>query len=723
MVEGMFYWMRVNLFVFCFVAIVSDAFAIRLEYEEGIPQIQFGVDELHQATEVVEIEADSKRITLKIDPSLSKGYLIRSADGQVEAWGADARETMYAALDLAESIRLGKDIFLEGDKRREPYIDRRGIKFNIPLDARTPSYDDTGDAAQKNIVEMWSMDFWVAYLDQLARDRYNVLTLWNPHPFPSMIELEAYPDVALDDVCVTTAVPNGRENEWGEPQLVSETVVANLKVVKRIPIADKIQFWRAVMKHAKDRGIDVYVITWNIALNSVANAVPDYYRTYATSVPNEKPGKYGISHDVLNPKTIRYLRDAVKTFILTYPDLKGIGVTAGEHFPPGDHYDREEWLWESYGLGILDAKSAQPKRTVEFIHRFWNTGFENIMKYWGQYPDSFTFSFKYARARLYSSPKIPFADEHVADMKPRGMKSWWNLRNDDIFVHRWGDPDYVRDFFKNMDLEATAGYYMGSDGYVWGREFVSRNPELHGELEINKHWFAHMLWGRLGYDPELDADYFKARLAERFPGVDAAHLLSTWQAASKIIPLINRYYWRNWDHMWSVENCMSHYDGFQDVLQFTRNETMQGSGLVNIRDYVRDTLAGKQLSGDGPMQVADQLEALCETTLVEADKIATMSANLTATVDDMRGMAWLGLYYAHKFRSAASLALYQETNDKSHQLAAVAQMEEGYDACTRYADHSQARYHTQMLARPGRLDWSALLQFVRSELAYLKKLP
>ena len=37
---------------------------------------------------------------------------------------------------------------------------RRGIKFNIPLDARTPSYSDNNFAAQQNIAEMWSLDFW-----------------------------------------------------------------------------------------------------------------------------------------------------------------------------------------------------------------------------------------------------------------------------------------------------------------------------------------------------------------------------------------------------------------------------------------------------------------------------------------------------------------------------------------------------------------------------------
>ena len=36
--------------------------------------------------------------------------------------------------------------------------------------------------------------------DAMARDRYNVLTLWNLHPFPSMVKVPEFPDVALDDV-------------------------------------------------------------------------------------------------------------------------------------------------------------------------------------------------------------------------------------------------------------------------------------------------------------------------------------------------------------------------------------------------------------------------------------------------------------------------------------------------------------------------------------------
>ncbi|MBM4029321.1 MAG: hypothetical protein FJ280_28585, partial [Planctomycetes bacterium] len=97
--------------------------------------------------------------------------LRRKAEGTRTTYvvlGADPVGAMYGGLDLAEAVRLGTLADLQ-DSEHTPYIARRGIKFNIPLDARTPSYSDAGDAAQQNIPEMWSLEFWREFLDELAR--------------------------------------------------------------------------------------------------------------------------------------------------------------------------------------------------------------------------------------------------------------------------------------------------------------------------------------------------------------------------------------------------------------------------------------------------------------------------------------------------------------------------------------------------------------------------
>ena len=152
-------------------------------------------------------------------------------------------------------------------------------------------------------------------------------------------------------------------------------------------------------------------------------------------------------------------------------------------YPMSDD-DKESWLWETYGKGIKDAKAQQPGRTVNFIHRFWWTDMNLILKYWGDYPDPFDMSFKYAKAHIYSAVNPSFHEPLLDWMAPHNLKSWWNLRNDDIFIHRWGNPEFVSQFIRHLPAEQTSGYHMGSDGYVWGKEFISKNPELSGQLEI-----------------------------------------------------------------------------------------------------------------------------------------------------------------------------------------------------------------------------------------------
>src|SRR6188768_3814458 len=86
------------------------------------------------------------------------------------------------------------------DVQIAPRIEQRGIKFNIPLDARSPSYSDDSTSAQANIPEMWSRAFWTRMFDEMARHRYNLISLWSLSPFPSLVNVADYPNASLADV-------------------------------------------------------------------------------------------------------------------------------------------------------------------------------------------------------------------------------------------------------------------------------------------------------------------------------------------------------------------------------------------------------------------------------------------------------------------------------------------------------------------------------------------
>jgi len=103
---------------------------------------------------------------------------------------------------------------------------------------------------------------------------------------------------------------------------------------------------------------------------------------------------------------------------------------------------------------------------------------------------------------MYSITNPPMVKPALALLPPR-TKMWLTVRNDDIYTFRFGDPDYLRDYVVSMPpAEQLGGFYMGSDGYCPGREFLDRDPEPGPrQLVIEKQWYSFMLLGRLSFNP------------------------------------------------------------------------------------------------------------------------------------------------------------------------------------------------------------------------------
>ena len=517
-----------------------------------------------------------------------------------------------------------------------------------------------------------------------------------------MVKLDDYPDVALNDVWGTSIDPQKEPSAWTVPELPSIKPVENKVVLKKMSIDDKIVFWKKVMQHAHDRGIEIYYVTWNICLNGAAPLG-------SNKEAGDKKGKYGITNNYKNPISIDYLRKSVKEFLLTYPHVTGIGVTAGENMRnPMTDDDKEKWLWDTYGKGILDAKAKQPERTVNFIHRFWWTDAEKVEKYWGDYPDSFEMSFKYAKARLYSSTKPVFHEPLIDWMKPQGLKSWWNLRNDDNYIFRWGDHRYVSSFIKNLPYDYTAGFQMGSDGYVWGKEFISKNPKFSGEYEADKFWYRFLLWGRLGYNPEIDENRFSKILENRFNGINGNALNKLWQKASEVIPEINKFHWRDWDYMWQPETCMDIWNDMKDVNTFRLVKTMKGTNTLNIVDYVKAYTTNQYINKKTPKDVANYLEEISNHVLEEYKtfSLTKEDSELNETLIDIRSMGVLGHYYSNKINGALALEFFKVTGEDSYKKEAITYLEKAVTHWELYASINIDRYKSQNMSRLRTFDFS-----------------
>lgn len=614
--------------------------------------------------------------------------------------GFDNAGAMYGGLDVAEAIRLGTLAGLK-DADHSPRIARRGIKFNITLDRRTPTYSDNSDSAQSNIPEVWDMRFWHEYLDEMARCRFNVLSLWSLHPFPSIVKVPEYPDVALTDVWGNQEKFDLNFN-MNSSAMAAPFQLKNVEIVKRMTIGRKIDFWREVMQYAKDRGIDIYWFTWNIFV-------------WGTE------GKYGLTEDGNNPNTIAYFRASVRETVRTYPLLAGIGITAGENMKSKQGpFDHEKWLWQTYGEGVRDALRNEPGRQFRLIHRYHQTGQRDALNAFKDYPGPFDFSFKYSVAHMYSETDPPFITP-VLEHMPKSVRTWLTVRNDDIYSYRWGDPDFARDYVRRIPgPDRVAGFYMGPDGYCWGREFIDREPDTPRRLVMQKQWYSFMMWGRLSYDPDLPNALFERTLAARFPQAPAAALYKAIASASKIIPQITRFFWRDLDFQWFPEADISK-SGFYTVKDFAQGVTMPGSGILNIRQWRSRVIKGAAMEGTTPPQVAEMLRTSAADALRLVSELRRFEGNnkeLRLTLGDSEAMAHLGNYYAEKILGASDLALFDQNGNSDLKRSAIGHLEAALDHWKKYAAVATSQYKPQKLGRIGYVvDLNALTPKVREDVA------
>lgn len=634
--------------------------------------------------------ADAVRISLSVGApadanAVAQSYRIRvrqeNGHRSITVRGADAVGVMYGGLDIAEAIHTGT-LGSWQDSDHTPHIARRGIKLNIPLDLRTPTYTDPSDAAQANIPEMWSMDYWRELFDDMARHRYNVISLWTLHPFPSIVKVPEFPHVALDDVWRTREKLDESLSSNGDG-FVRPSMLANHEVVKRMTIDEKIQFWRDVMQLAQDRGVDVYWFIWNVFLYGAE-------------------GKDGITSDEGAPRTIEYFRASVRETIKTYPLLAGFGITAGESMAEEiGGMTKEQWLWKTYGEGIRDGLKETPDRKFRLIHRFHMTALSAIRKEFAELPCTLDLSFKYAIAHMYSVPN-PSMIQPVLPLLSPELRCWLTVRNDDIYSFRWADVDYARAFIKAIPgADKIAGFYMGCDGYLWGRDFLTKDPGGPRPTVMQKQWLSFALWGRLAYEPDLPAVTFERLIAARFPGADVAKLTTAWADASKTFPCITRFFWGDIDLKWFPEACRQKR-GFYTVRDFVEGGTMPGAGVLNIMEWRRSRLALQKPVSVTPLEIAATLESHATKALQALPQLrratvtgAGSAREYAATLGDIEAMSHLGLYYAAKVRGACDLALFDQSGDARQQVSAVQHLEA---ALGHWKDYSAA--YTRQYVQP-----------------------
>jgi len=537
--------------------------------------------------------------------------------------GGDAVGAMYGGLQIAENISA-KGFSSSFDSEESPFMMNRGMKLNLPMDRRIPTYVGgwSSASAKKAIPHVWDMTFWKTLIDQQARNRYNLLSVWVHHPFPALVKLADYPKACLPRI----------EGFDG--------------FVKELNHDQRVAFWREVMKYAHDRGMKFYFFNWNVYVDYASQQYPE------------------ITRDMGNANTIKYMNQCMKALIETYPDLDGFGITAGDGMSKSSE-DNTKWTYNAIGKAVKEYLAENPSRKFNLIHRSVYSNPELFDEIYAPRDVSsnmtMDFSFKYAQAHMYSTvtPRWGAAIESAA---VRGIKTWLTIRNDDYFYLSWGEPGFVRAFMAGIPLVTNVTtIYIGSDGYNPTRTYFLKNQALNGQLEVERRWYMEMLWGRISYNPGTSDEVLKNLLATRYPKVSAGDLFNAWTLASRSLPKVTELVMRDWslDFHWYPEGCWSdpgRCSGFRTIDDepgakggFAGQDVAKGSSLCNIADSAAGKCDGKKSS----YEVADEMQADARKALALINPLKSGgNADLEVAINNIKQMAYLSSYYAHKIRGA-----------------------------------------------------------------------
>ena len=552
-----------------------------------------------------------------------QGYRLQTTDGpQKSYWalGGDTHGAMYGGLQLAENISFD-GLTKKYDGNVSPDFLQRGVKLNLPMDKRIPTYSGyMGNTSTQHAVEnVWDMKFWEEFLDQQARNRYNILSVWVHHPFPALVKVPGYEKACLP----------GIEGFFGysDPSLTIEKRIA---------------FWRQVMTYAHNRGFSFYFFCWNVCTEYAEDMYPGL-----------------ITEDESNPDTLDYLSKSMKALLDTYPELDGFGISAGDNMKlPKD--SRGPWTWKAYGKAAHDYALAHPDRKFTMIHRGLGAGLEKLYDDWRPLTKlsnmKFEYSVKYANAHMFSTLTPRWYESDMADAAKVGQKTWLTLRNDDFFYMDMGDPEFVRGFLNGIPYrQVINSFYIGSDIYHPTRTYLCKDPSKNGQLEIQRNWYIQMLWGRLAYDKQLSDDVFKKHLAKRFPQVSSETLFKAWALASRPLPKVQELTQGSWglDAHWYAEASMYPSNGgaFRFLKDFTETEVARksSSNLCSIAD----TAAGKCGNKKPTYELADEMEADAKNALALIDGMSGQGdPKLEAKIINIKQLAYLSTHFAYKIRAA-----------------------------------------------------------------------
>jgi hypothetical protein len=512
----------------------------------------------------------------------------------------------------------------------------------------------------------------------MAENRFNALTLWSLHPFPYLIRAKNFPKA--------TPFSDSELAEWKE-------------------------FWTALFRMAKERGIDTYIINWNIIVSK------SFRENYGE-------GNTGLWSDgYTSPQIEQYMRETVTQVINEYPDLTGLGITMGEAMQGWSGEQETEWMEKTFFTGIRAAN-----RKVKFIYRAALDGdhrpHRKAIDYCGlDTPENpiivelkFNWSHAHSTTTLVKAHGGGIGSEYWTDPAPTHHKMAWMIRNEDFFRLRWGEPDFIRKHIQVNGHDYVGGYFIGSECYIPAKDIYHKQNHRHinWKYAFERQWLYYKQWGRLLYNPTTSDAVFANAFNQRFPGNIGSQMVKAYKLSTRTTQRIASFFNFTWDHSFYTEGMIGNKRDFITLQEMIDANPIEPK-FVSIKKY-----------GDGsydfgvkitPLQLASALEADNQQALNIVNIMTTSNETLKCEIEDVKAWAHLGLYFAKKIRAAVAVNQGNKIEAVRHIIQA---RQHWRDLVIVTDEHIQAS-HLAIFRETRNFHWKDFQDEVDEELDWIKK--
>lgn len=644
---------------------------------------------------------DNFSLNINLDTSLEReAFELRKTDNNISIEAGDIGGLLYGFQEFTKQIQPGNKLDKIETIALSPHNDFRAIKFNLPWS----SYR-IGESLQQHMRTVKNLSFWEGFMDMMVENRFNALTLWNLHPFTFMIQPEKYPEA--------TQFTGQEFREWQ-------------------------QFWRSLFQMAKDRGIETYIVNWNIFTSPQFTEAHD-----VANYKDELEWHYGFTPAETSPLVVDYNRECVTQVINEYPNLTGLGVSIGERMKlPLD--ESLKWIHDTFIEGMRNAD-----RRVKFIHRapFKNdpVAARKIIETYTDFPDPIIMELKFNWSHSHSSPDLSITHGgKIADQfwkpKPSNYKMAWMMRNEDFFMLNWGNPDFIREHIEVNSGDHVTGYFVGSECYIPAKEFrMKADVDYDWKYAYEKQWQFYSMWGHLLYNPELSDQFFVDQFEQRYGNPVAQKMFHALQLGSRMPLKLGSFYKATWDFTLYSE-------GFLNGGQLYRNYKQPGKAFINIEemishppldanymsvaDFVEKRIQGEDIptSRMTPDRLASELEKDAKQILELSASIETIETdspnNFAIELNDIRIWGHLSYYFSEKVKGAILVQEALLKNDREAQAAAIKHLENALVHWQAIVEISESQYDEVSLLhlRTYKFSWKLFVPEVIKDIEYAQGL-